>query len=258
MKRVMRVCLLALAAACDGGGADSTGAGPVMAPPPPATSVPAAAPAQGAGAPPPAGTTSPPAPAPAGTAPPSTPSGPPPMPAPMPSRVVITFEGALIGPIKPDGTPWDADGGSVPAELPRLLAAALSSSSPFTQATALIAGPLLAPLAKPDPFGDVTLDGPSGTSMSQDLILREEAIQDTFSPIWRRRATWRGVPLDRDVRFRVALHDRDLVNDDDIGVAQVNTADLRAALAARTVFHVNVASQTRNAILFLDITVRPE
>jgi hypothetical protein len=66
---------------------------------------------------------------------------------------------------------------------------------------------------------------------------------------------WSGVPLDQDIRFLVNLSDADLVYDDPIGTAEINMDDIKAALASKQVYHVNVADQTFNTILFVDISV---
>ena len=61
--------------------------------------------------------------------------------------------------------------------------------------------------------------------------------------------------MNQDVRFLVNLSDVDLVYDDPIGTAEINMDDVRAALASKQVYHVNVADQTFNTILFVDISV---
>lgn len=173
-------------------------------------------------------------------------------------RVVVTIEGAMIGPTKAGGDSWDFDGAGLDANSKAQLAKALIGSNPYAEAAAILSGPIVQTVSKPDPYGKATLEGAGLEGMERVLAAKEEAVQDTFTPIWPHRAEWTGVRLNRDVRIRLELKDDDLFEDDPIGVAILNTDHLRAALEAKTVYHVEVADQTQNQILFVDIAVRPE
>jgi hypothetical protein len=57
------------------------------------------------------------------------------------------------------------------------------------------------------------------------------------------------------VRILVELWDDDLVNDDPIGAAEINSTDLMDALVAQQKFYVRVDDQTEGQLLFLGISV---
>ena len=63
------------------------------------------------------------------------------------------------------------------------------------------------------------------------------------------------VPVDSDVRIAVTLWDLDLVNDDPIGSVEINSSDLKDALAAQQKFEVRVDDQTDGQLLFIGISV---
>jgi hypothetical protein len=176
-----------------------------------------------------------------------------------PVTVTVIFEGAVIGLGKVDHDPWDFDlGGAVPEAAWTELAKALTNSNPYGAVLGLFAQPLLQPVAKPDPYGMVTVEGQGVRSESQWLAELGYEMKDTFRPAFPQRPRWTGVPLDRDIRFTVQLLDEDLLEHDNIGTATINMDDVKAALAAKQVFHVNVAGQTDNQLLFFDISVLPE
>jgi hypothetical protein len=174
--------------------------------------------------------------------------------------VTVQLEGAVIGPGKADGTndPWDYDAADVSPEVWKALATALGAPAPVAAVASLYAGPLFSALAKPEPFGNVTILGPGVADGPYDLIGPEEFTQDTFTPAFVHPRAWEGVPLDEDVRLRVQLWDKDLVNDDVIGVATINVAQMRAALDAQQVYFVNVSTQTQSQIVFISISVRKD
>ena len=83
--------------------------------------------------------------------------------------------------------------------------------------------------------------------------------EDTYTPIWPSPTPgWSQVPLISDLRFRFNLFDEDLVNDDPIGVAEVNYADVVAALKDGHIFQVELAAQTNNQLLFVAMSVMPQ
>jgi hypothetical protein len=67
------------------------------------------------------------------------------------------------------------------------------------------------------------------------------------------------VPLSEGTRIRVQLVDDDEpLDDDQMGIFEINYKDFVAALEAQQVHHVNVAEQTNRQILFVGIAVVPE
>jgi hypothetical protein len=172
--------------------------------------------------------------------------------------VTVRFEGALVGPGKVDHTTWDESTSDIPQAAWDGLTQALAAANPYAAVVTLMAGPLLAPVAKPDPYGTVSVDGVGVASQIQDLVPMASAPQDSFVVVAPSPPGWTGVRLDKDIRFRVHLLDSDLVYDDEIGVATINTDDLKAALEERKIHHVNVAGQTNNQLLFVDVSVFEE
>ena len=171
-----------------------------------------------------------------------------------PTTVTVRFIGALVGPAKANGDPWDFDGSSISEEGKAALAQALLGANPYASVLALMSGPLLSPVAKPDPFGTVTVETATG-SQTFPIATEAQAPADSFALTAASPPGWRGVTLGRDIRFLVNLWDSDLVNNDPIGTAEINMDDVKAALAAERVYHVKVSDQTFGTILFVDISV---
>jgi hypothetical protein len=140
------------------------------------------------------------------------------------------------------------------------LAIALGAIDPVAAVVGVLAGPTLnsaiSASQKPDVFGTVRLDvgGKVGTEFW--LIPRGQQMDDSFRPSFPSGSFYQHVPIDADVRIRVALADADALDDDDaIGIAVINSADLMAALASQKKFEVNVADQTSSQLVFIGISV---
>jgi hypothetical protein len=108
-------------------------------------------------------------------------------------------------------------------------------------------------LAKPEPFGtaDLFLAG----TLIDHVTLDKPGQRETYTPAWEGPPMWSRVPLGKETRIRVHLIDRDLAFDDEIGTAELNSTDLTAAFLSAQVYHVRVAEQTNNQILFIGISV---
>jgi hypothetical protein len=171
----------------------------------------------------------------------------------VPRIATVELQGAVIGPGKVTRETWDASGEEIPTDVWSQLATALAGSNPYTAVAALLVNPVLAGTKAPDPFGTARLD--VGPTIGMTVMLPEANMEDTYTPSWS-SVIWTGVPLDRDVRLKVDLTDEDLLNHDPIGSAEINTSHLLEALAARTAFHVPVANQSRDQLLFLKVSVR--
>jgi hypothetical protein len=181
-----------------------------------------------------------------------------PPPPPKPTLVTVELDGAYIAPGKADGTQWDV-GGSVDPAIARDIATALGATNPVAALASVFAGPAVEALEKPDPFGTamMTITGVPGTFL-QPLSSEASPMKDTFAPQWPGPPTWTGVPIDSDIRLRVDLWDADVFDNDSIGVAELNSADLRAALAAKKIIGVRVDDQPPGRILLLTLSVRAE
>jgi len=170
--------------------------------------------------------------------------------APLPAFVAVEFRGALMAPTKVNGAPWDGPG-PLDSGATTLVANALADADPYHAMISVFANPAIAALDKPEPFGDARVM--SGGAVVVDVPLQTSE-RDTLTPIWN-AATAPRVPLGPSTRIEVTLIDKDLEFDDAIGTATVTEDDLVAALRAGTVYHVPLADQTHNQVLFLDVSV---
>lgn len=179
----------------------------------------------------------------------------------------VLIEDALIGPGKAGGTSWDpgtfGNTTVIPTNVLTELGVALGLANPFAAAAAVLAGPALSEaisaVQKPDVYGTIRLDGFGAIGTEYWLAPRERRTEDSFTPTFPTPSGYQHVPIDADVRIRVHLGDADaLDSDDEVGIAVINGADLRDALASQMKFHVQVADQTSNQILFIGVTVLEE
>lgn len=178
-----------------------------------------------------------------------------------PAVVTVRVEGVVIGPAKLGGNKWDG-GPIAAADLKRfndtLTKFAVGSGSPYVAGAALIStiGTMaMGFMDKPDAQGAAELYVDSKL-VGKRIPLGK--VQDSFTPRWA-GLVWEHVPLDRDVRLRIELADYDLGKANDIiGNAIVNSADLRRALADGRVFPINVADQTSNQLVAVQVSVMLE
>ncbi len=169
---------------------------------------------------------------------------------PTPPLVHIILTGVLIGPTKMNNCQWDGltCGAGGAEQAVSGVSSALLSSQPYLAAVAIVAGPATGALEKPDAAGTAELFV-HGQATSYQLIKR----QDSFTPTWD--IQWSSVVLDSSVRLHVKLVDKDLQNDDDIGVFDLSYANLQDAYARQTIVQVRVAEQTYKQVLFAGISV---
>jgi hypothetical protein len=111
-----------------------------------------------------------------------------------------------------------------------------------------MAGPAAAALDQPDVGGsaDLYMDG---RVFGVGVL---EKVQDSFTPQWS-TVTWDNVELPR-ARVRLTLWDRDLMNDDPIGIVEISSDNLVSAASAGTVVPVRVDGQN-GQVLFVMISV---
>jgi hypothetical protein len=165
---------------------------------------------------------------------------------------------AIIAPGKADGTAWDGTV-TIPDSVLNALGTALAGGDPVGGTLAVLAGPdlnnAISTLDKPDAYGwaQATIFGSTGYAYY--LAQPSEAVQDNYTPIWPEVWQYPNVPIDSDVRILVTLVDSDLVNDDPIGAAEINSTDLINALAAQKKYEVRVDDQTDGQLLFIGISV---
>ena len=181
-------------------------------------------------------------------------TGPTTEPAPTGTRMAtIEVVDAVISPGKSNHTVWDAVG-TVPNDVWSGLATALAASEPFGAVTGFLntQSPLI---PRPDPFGTATLLSTYSAEDGVDspLATNDNNLQDTFTPTWPTRSHWEDVALTSDLRVRVSLTDEDLSEHDPIGVVELSSHDIDAAIAAGQVLHVKVSGQATGQILFVGL-----
>jgi hypothetical protein len=175
---------------------------------------------------------------------------PPPQTPPLPAFVTVEFRGALIAPTRVNGDPRDGPG-PVDNTATTLVANALLNANPYRALLSVFANPTIAALDKPEPYGDVRVT--SGGVVIRQVPL-ETNERDTLTPLWNGETVAR-IPLSPATRIEVTLIDRDLSQDDAMGTATISYQELVAALRSGVVYHVPLAEQTHNQVLFLDVSV---
>ncbi len=172
--------------------------------------------------------------------------------------VSVQIVDEIVAPGKADGTAWDGTA-TIPDSVLNALGTALAGGDPVGGTLAVLAGPdlnnAISNLDKPDPYGYAQATTFGVTGDAYWLADRADAIQDDYTPIWPYGWHYTNVPIDSDVRILVELWDEDLIDDDAIGAAEINSTDLMNALAAQEKFYVRVDGQTDGQLLFIGISV---
>jgi hypothetical protein len=168
--------------------------------------------------------------------------------------VSVIITDSIIAPGMVDGSDWDGIG-NVDPTVEQAVAIALVGANPAADVLTALAGPALLNVDKPDPYGDsyVTAFGvPGGLGY---LASKDAPMPNTFHPIWPASWFFPNVPIDSDVRITVELWDHDVAFEDPIETVQLNSDDLKAALAAQQAFEVRVDDQGQHQLLFVGISV---
>jgi hypothetical protein len=173
------------------------------------------------------------------------------------TRVSVRVEGAVIAPHRADGRSWnggwwdlglDAWQGLGAGALPRSYGDLISS----------LANLELSGVERPNVYGDVLLESNDGQHLQPSPLATRDAPVKDLVVAWPMPADFPHVDLTEDVRVGVQVWNRNGDGDDFIGVAEINSADLTAARDAQRPYPVNVAAQTNNQLLYVNISVRAE
>jgi hypothetical protein len=167
--------------------------------------------------------------------------------------VTVEIVDAVIAPGKHDGTDWDGLG-SVDPSVSQAITVALVGPNPLADVLSALTNPALAAVDKPDPYGSAQLTVYGMITDWVALATSDDAVPNTFTPIWPYDWHYQNIPIDTDVRIRIDLWDKDLIDDDPIGSVVVNSNDLKAALAAQKKLEVQVSDQS-DQLLFVGINV---
>jgi len=170
--------------------------------------------------------------------------------------VRVQFNGAIVGPGKANGTPWDGPGTITAANWSALLEALLGDA-PVDDTLALLNG-VLGGFDKPDPTVKVEF-APQGSydpALSGDLVTDADNQENTYTPQWPGNPGYNQVTWHAAMKFKVTLTDEDLALDDPMGAAEIHAGHIAAAWKAGGVYSVPVFDQTDNQVLFLEIEVK--
>lgn len=118
--------------------------------------------------------------------------------------------------------------------------------------------PALQALSKPDVFGtaEFTPTGSYSSKQTKKLSIAsaKKPVRE-FYPSFGTTVCFLGMAPTKSMRIRVALTDKDLVNDDKIATVEIVTTDIEKAYAVGKSHQVNVKNQDTGQLLFLALSV---
>ncbi len=162
--------------------------------------------------------------------------------------VGIRVQSMLVG-VSSTGLEWDTTF-SVTARL----VAALAVASGYVQATGVIeeiVDSLSTAVAAPDPSGVVRIYVDGRVVGERSFGPRSDTFQPSFTDLG-----WDDVPIGAaNVRVEIRVRDEDVFDAEDICTCQLSEDDLLNALLSGRVFHVRVADQCNNQLLFVGVSV---
>lgn len=169
----------------------------------------------------------------------------------------ITFLGAVIGPTKLNGKPWDASYDtkkSIGAGLSTLLSSAVPHKKIID--TVLAGAPKGS--GAPDIIGSIQQVGPSYPGLEEAakapiaLADKKTITKNGYTPIFT--TEYKAWPMYSNTRFRIRLWDKDMMQNDFIGTVEVTTEDIQKAITAGQAIYINVSNQSQNQILYIQIS----
>lgn len=192
------------------------------------------------------------------------PAPPPPV---MPAKIDICMTSAAIAPTKSDGSPWDAGGAKLPLDEQKfafrvfMKIVKLSRTNPAavgTELALIFSRPAMQALAKPDVFGSIEL-APKGAytgkpGMKIPVASPRKPVRE-FTPGFGTSVCFKEVAWHPDLRLRVELTDKDLINDDKIGTVVLTSDNVRDAFAFGKPRHIAVGEQDTRQIHFVALEV---
>lgn len=169
----------------------------------------------------------------------------------LPAQVRIQIENAVIAPSDSGGQEWD-DVGVVPESVTKGVLGLLRVPGPVASVASKVIDWLQNEVgdavSRPDPKGMAEIV--SGGTFPP-LVLEENS--NEFIPTWG--VSWKKVPLNSNLKVRIQLHDVDVLDDDNMGIASITYNDIIAALEIGKLHYVPTHKQTQNVILFVGISV---
>jgi len=175
-----------------------------------------------------------------------------------PQRVSIQIVGATIAPSRVDGSKWLGFGKAKAAQVSKVMDALLMAE-PHVAVINALAQVAMSTSDKPIPYGvvDVATAGKFHTNARKGF---GDSRQHSFTPFFG-NINYQDIPLDYGTRIEVRMwnyHPIEKRNIDPIGVAEINSDDLKKALDSQKIYQLNVSDQTQNQLLFIAIEVRAQ
>jgi hypothetical protein len=185
----------------------------------------------------------------------------------MPPFIDVCLTSAVIAPSKADGSPWDAGGGKLtPQQVSQLDSAFARAASLLSKNPAGIALEIAnifkldiaKALAKPDVFGTIEF-APQGAYAANGArsipVASPQKPAREFQPSFGTTVCLNGVAWHKEMRLRLSLTDKDLVNDDRIGTVEVVASDIEQAFQYGKGRHVFVGDQDTHQVKFAVVSV---
>lgn len=176
-----------------------------------------------------------------------------------PIRINLTFLGAVIGPTKENGAPWDG-----PARIDtRTLSTVQNLMAPGSGMASSAIINTVSQLARqgtaaPDVIGYVEQIGSTIRDLANTagipiaLATKQNMTRDSYTPQFS--VTYEGWPIFKDSRFQIHLWDADLFNNDAIGVVEITYNDIMQAIKNGKTTWIKVSDQSFNQVLFIQIS----
>jgi len=168
----------------------------------------------------------------------------------------ISILGAVIGPSKWNGDPWDGAGKRNPKAF-KAIGKIVNAGNASVPAVIKKVEKLAPTGRAPDVFGYVTTYGPTTTALSDTaatrftLATKHSARRNTYHP--RFNVSYDGWPVYKHTQFRIVLWDADRSRNEAIGVVNISYADVKNAVAAGKPIWVNVYKRSQGQIICIQI-----
>jgi hypothetical protein len=181
----------------------------------------------------------------------------------LPQTVAVWVEEAILGPADLEGSYWDVEQQIGKELLKQVSNLMKSSGNPWGSVAGflldLFAGPLLAELEKPDPYGaaQVFLNGLHAPELDLDI-----AKQSTYHPTWVGLG-WTDLPVSGGLAIKLVLFDADLGfwnNDDPFGSVQIDKQEILDAMnnpGDPDKCWVDVSAESSQTVLLVKIAAYP-
>lgn len=172
-------------------------------------------------------------------------------------KVDIAFLGALIAPTKHDSRTWDATFGFKKVPTQNLASLLMPGVAQATIVQTILEGAPKGSVA-PDVIGTIKQVGETSkgyesiASTPIGLATRLTVTRDSYTPVFT--TEYQSWPIFKTTRFRIRLWDKDLSDNDAIGTVEITPDDIQKAIDAGTPVWINVADQSQNQLLYIQIS----